>query len=88
MKRILLTTIGLALALGGLALVAEETTTEKIIDKGDEAVKDAKQEGRKLKKKIRDKSGNSSLKEDLEDTAENAKDELQYQGRKAKRKVD
>lgn len=73
---------------GGYALYAEETTTEKIIDKGDEAIKDAKQESRKLKKKVRDKTGNSSLKEDIKDGANNVKDELEYQGRKVKRKVD
>jgi apolipoprotein N-acyltransferase len=69
-------------------LQAEETKVEKVQNKTDEVVKDTKQEVRQTKKKIRDKTGNDDLGQDLKDGARNAKDEIKYQAKKAKRKID
>lgn len=67
---------------------AEETTVEKAQTTVDEAVKDTKQELRKYKKELRKRTGNESLSEDIKDSAKNAKDEIEFQTKKAKRKID
>jgi hypothetical protein len=67
---------------------AEETAGEKVQNAGDEAWKDTKKGGRKLKKKTRDATGNSSVKEDVKDSANNAGDSLETGAKKVERKVD
>jgi len=67
---------------------AEETTTEKVETKVDSAKKKTKKKYRKAKKKLRDATGNESMKEDVKDGLDNAGDEIDYQGKKIKRKAD
>ncbi|MBN8554363.1 MAG: hypothetical protein J0L93_02870 [Deltaproteobacteria bacterium] len=92
--KILLPLLGITLAAVAATFVwnssvqAEETTSEKIQDKAEETNKNLKQTGRKVKKTVRDATGNSSVKEDLKDEGRNVKDEVKHQGKKIKRKVD
>lgn len=88
-SRLSLFALGAVCTVGMLApAFADETATEKAATAKDEAVKDAKQEGRKAKKKLRDATGNSSIKKDAQDAAQNVGDELEAGARKAKRKAD
>jgi hypothetical protein len=67
---------------------AEETTGEKVQNAGDEGWKDTKKAGRKMKKKTRDATGNSSVKEDVKDGANNVGDSVETGAKKVERKVD
>jgi len=69
-------------------LFAEETTGEKIQNKAGDVNVGAKKTVRKAKKKIRDATGNHSLKEDIKDQARNAGDSIENTAKKIKRKVD
>lgn len=67
---------------------AEETVVEKVQSGSENAVKETKQGARKVKKKVRNATGNSSIKEDIKDSAANAGDEIEHQAKKTKRKID
>lgn len=67
---------------------AEETNGEKAATKIDEVSKDSKKAVRKIKKKARDATGNESLSKDVGDQLNNTSDEVKYQGKKTKRKID
>lgn len=51
----------------------------------DEAKKDAKKTGRKIKKRARDATGNGSTKKDIEDKVKDVKDEAETKARKMRR---
>jgi hypothetical protein len=68
-------------------LLAEETPGDKIQNQADEAKKNLKKSGRKVKKDFRDATGKSSIKKDIQDDAKNLKDEAETKGKKIKRKV-
>jgi len=67
---------------------AETTKTEKVGNKMDEAGTEINKDGRKMKKKVRDATGNSSLKKDVGETVDNVQDSASDTVKKAKRKVD
>ncbi len=67
---------------------AETTTTEKVQNKSEGAVKDLKQGGREMKKDIRNSTGNHSTKEDIKDGGKNIKDDIEHGVKKTKRKLD
>lgn len=77
----------LALSLSGGAF-AETTTAEKAENAVQDAKTGSKKAVRKVKKGIRDATGNESAKEDLKDSAKNAGDELSDATKKAENKVD
>jgi hypothetical protein len=84
-----LTVAAIALTAGfSYSARAEETAGEKVQNAGDEAWKDTKKGGRKLKKKTRDATGNSSAKEDMKDSAKNVGDSVETGANKVERKVD
>lgn len=67
---------------------ADETVPEKAANSVDEAKKDMSKSARNVKKKVRDATGNSSLKKDAGDAAENVGDEVKTEAKKLKRKAD
>jgi len=69
-------------------ILSETTTTEKIQNEGDEAAKSLKKNSRKVKKKIRDATGNHSFTEDIKDSGKNLGDDVKTKAKKAKRKID
>lgn len=69
-------------------LFAEETMKESVEIKVDEIKKDAKKTGRKIKKTVRDATGNKSLVEDVKDSVHNAEDEVEHGVKTIKKKVD
>ncbi len=75
-------------ALISIPLLSETTTTEKIQNQADETGKDIKKGARKVKKKVRDATGNESLTEDIKDAGKNAGDEIETKAKKIKRKID
>lgn len=72
----------------GAQAIAEETTGEKVQTKIEGTQNDAKQTGRKVKKKVRDATGNSSVTEDMKDGAKNVGDDIEHGVKKTKRKMD
>jgi hypothetical protein len=83
-----------ALSFAAAALVvtaparAEETAGEKIQNSADEGWKDTKQEGRKVRRKTRNATGNHSAKKDMKDYSNDAKDEINTDAKQMERKVD
>lgn len=83
--------LGLFLGMGpstASKVEAEETNVEKIENKVDEAKTKANRTGRKIKKKVRDETGNHSTVEDIKDKARNVGDSTEDAAKKIKRKVD
>ena len=80
--------LSLVFALTAVSAFAEETTGEKM----DSSVRDAKagtkKTMRKGKKKVRDATGNGSVKEDMKDAAKNTGDSLENTAKDVKNKVD
>jgi hypothetical protein len=72
----------------GAQAIAEETTGEKIESKVEATTNNAKEAGRKAKKKIRKATGNESVTEDLKDGAKNVSDDIEHGVKKTKRKLD
>ncbi len=69
-------------------VLAETTTTEKIQNEADEAGKEIKKGARKVKKKVRDATGNESITEDIKDAGKNVGDEIKTKAKKIERRVD
>ena len=75
-------------ALSAISAFAEETTGEKIDSSARDAKASTKKTMRKGKKKVRDATGNGSVKEDTKDAAKNAGDSLTNTAKDLKNKVD
>src|SRR5690606_32991310 len=71
MKKILniFSVVGFSLALGVFSGCQKDSTSDKIQNDIDDAVKDTKQEGRELKRELRDRTGQGSVVEDMKDKA-------------------
>lgn len=67
---------------------AEETRGEKIEAGAKDAKTTVKKKGRKLKKKIRDATGNESIVEDVKDGAKNLKDDASDKIDETKNRID
>jgi hypothetical protein len=85
----LMTGLAFFLAAGvTLTAVADETTGEKIENRADDAGKNLKKSGRKVRRKVRNATGHGSLGKDIKDAGNDAGDELNTGAKKLKRKVD
>jgi hypothetical protein len=76
------------LAIAMAAQSCTETVIEKVETKVDEVKKDTNEIVRDTQKDLRDATGNSSVTKDVGDQVKNAKDEVEFQAKKLKRKVD
>ncbi len=83
-------TIGSVALMTGLVsfAFAEETTIEKVQAATGDAKVSTKKAARKVRKKVRDATGNDSVVKDAKDSLNNAGDDVSNAAKKAKNKVD
>jgi hypothetical protein len=67
---------------------AEQTAGEKVSESARDAKVATKKTARKVKKKVRDATGNGSAMKDMKDSAKNAGDSIDNAAKTAKDKVD
>jgi hypothetical protein len=87
-KSIITFALAIALPTTVVSVFAEETAGEKVQAEGRDAKVKTKKNWRKTKKKVRDATGNSSMKEDTKDAAKNVGDSIDNTAKTVKNKVD